>query len=387
MNINQIIDPISNVYDKLWRRKYYKIYLYQYTKNKKRVELQSQYPLTDEQKKQIDDYYMAYYGSKIPYECHQNFAVHTGVFRYDYFPDFLYVPYFEHFINYQKGYAKVLEDKSVFPFFASKAGVKMPITMVYNTFGVFRDGDYNCLSKKNVKELLNNAGRVFVKPTIESGSAKGIFTANFKDGVDQKSGKTIDEIFDSKRKNYAVQEFVKCCQELANLYNGCVNTFRIMTYRWKDGFYVMPGVLRIGSGGGEVDNAHAGGMFVAIDEDGVLKGKAMTEFMNVYEKHPDSGILFEGYRISEYPKVVEAALKLHTMIPEIGCVAWDFTIDDTNSPLLIEANILNSGFWIIQCAHPCAPFGERQPEVLQWIKLMKSVPVSEREKYSFGHGL
>lgn len=203
-----------------------------------------------------------------------------------------------------------------------------------------------------------------------------------------KTGKKIEELFDfDKRQNYVVQEFLKCNDEIAQLYEKSVNTFRVMTYRWKDDFYSMPGVFRIGSGGGEVDNAHAGGMFIAIDEEGVLKGKAMTEFMTVYEKHPDSGVLFDGYKISKYPKVVEAALKMHSMVPELGSVAWDITIDETNTPVLIEANFDLSGFWIIQCAHACAPFGERQPDVLRWISKLKNLPYTERRKYAFGYGM
>ena len=202
-----------------------------------------------------------------------------------------------------------------------------------------------------------------------------------------KTGKHLNEIIDlNNKENYVVQEFVKCSHDIAQLYNGCVNTFRIMTYRWKDGFYVMPGVLRIGSGGGEFDNAHAGGMFIAINEEGVLQGNAQTEFMNIYEKHPDSGILFNGYKINGYPKVVDAVLKMHAVIPEIGSIAWDITIDDTDSPLLIEANIRNSGFWIIQCAHACAPFGERQPDILRWIRKMKSLPFTRRKDYAYGNG-
>lgn len=382
--IKQLQNTFSNIYEKVWINRKYKFYIDAYTKNKQRVELQKQFPLTANQKKQIDEYYMAYYGCKIPYECHQNFAVHTGVFRPDYFADFLFVPFFERFINGQKDYAKVLEDKNIFPFIAEKAKVKMPKTILFNTFGMLCDENNHCINMKSSIDILNNAGYVFVKPTIESGSARGIFTANFKDGIDLKSGKRIEDVIDSKKQNYVVQGFVKCSQEIANLYSGCVNTFRIMTYRWKDGFHVMPGVFRIGSGGGEVDNAHAGGMFIAIDDDGILRGKAMTEFMTVYEKHPDSGILFDGYKINGYPKVVEAALKLHSMIPVIGSIAWDFTIDETDSPLLIEANIRNSGFWIIQCAHACAPFGERQPEVLQWIRKMKHTPYNKRGEYAFG---
>lgn len=378
----------SNVYDKLWMKNKYNLYIRMYTKNQKRLELQKRFPLSDTQKREIDEYYMTYYGSKIPYECHQNFAVHTGIFRPDYFPDFLYVPFFEHFINEKKNYASALSDKSVLPYVALAANVKMPKHLLSNTYGIFRDAEYKCLKKDSVKSMLYNAGRVFVKPTIESGSAKGIFTANIKDGVDLKTGKNLEELFDfDKKQNYVVQEFLKCNNDISQLYDKSVNTFRVMTYRWKDDFYNMPGVFRVGSGGGEVDNAHAGGMFIAIDEEGFLKGKAMTEFMTIYEKHPDSGILFDGYKISEYPKVVEAALKMHNMVPELGSVAWDFTIDETNTPVLIEANFILSGFWIIQCAHACAPFGERQPEVLQWIKKMKNLPYSKRGKFAFGFGV
>lgn len=128
-------------------------------------------------------------------------------------------------------------------------------------------------------------------------------------------------------------------------------------------------------------------MFIAIDDEGFLRGNAMTEFMTVYEKHPDSGIVFDGYKINGYAKVVDAALRMHKMLPELGSFAWDMTIDETGEPLLIEANILRSGFWIIQCAHACAPFGERQTDVLRWIKKMKDLPYTKRSDYAFGYGI
>lgn len=380
----------SNIYDKLWMRNKYKKYVGFYQKNQQRLELQKRFPLTAEQKKQIDDYYMAYYGSKIPYECHQNFAVHTGVFRPDYFADFLFVPYFEHFINEKRAYATAFSDKGSLPFFAQAANVSMPKHLVINQYGVSRDANNNCIKFDDVCRILENAGRVFVKPTIESGSASGVFTANFENGIDKKTGKTVREVLEGNpttKKNFVIQEFMKCHKDLADLYSGSVNTFRVVTYRWKDDFYAMPGVLRIGSGGGEVDNAHAGGMFVAIEDDGTLKGNAMTEFMKVFEKHPDSGIVFGGYKVNGYPKVVEAALKMQGMLPELGTVAWDLTLGESGEPVLIEANFILGGFWIIQCAHACAPFGERQPEVLRWISKMKSLPYTERGKYAFGYGI
>lgn len=379
-----------NFYDKLWMINKYNINLGWYTKDKRRLKLQEQFPLTNKQKKQIDDYYRTYYGTKIPYECHQNFAVHTGVFRYDYFADFLFMPYFEHFINEKRAYATAFSDKGSLPFFAQAANVSMPKHLVINQYGINRDANNNCIKFDDVCRILENAGRVFVKPTIESGSANGVFTANFENGLDKKTGKTVREVLESNpttKKNFVIQEFMKCHKDLADLYSGSVNTFRVVTYRWKDDFYAMPGVLRIGSGGGEVDNAHAGGMFVAIEDDGTLKGNAMTEFMNVFERHPDSGIVFDGYKVHGYPKVVEAALKMQGMLPELGTVAWDLTLGESGEPVLIEANFIFGGFWIIQCAHACAPFGERQPEVLRWISKMKKLPYTERGKYAFGYGM
>lgn len=377
----------SNVYDKLWMRKKYKTGVGKYTKNQKRLELQKQFPLTIEQKKQIDDYYMTYYGSRIPYDCHQNFAVHTGVFRHDYFADFLWSPYFEHFMNVKTNYTYAFEDKGCLPFVSQAAHIKMPHQIVINQFGIFRDADNKMINFKTVKELLFNVGPVIIKPTISSGSAKGIFFADFDNGIDKLSGKEVVDVIGNSQKNYVVQKIIKCHEDLANLYSGCVNTFRIITYRWKDDFYAMPGVLRVGSGGGRVDNAHAGGMFVAIGDDGVIKGKAMTEFMNVYEKHPDSGILFDGYKIKNYPKVLKTAIKMHSVMPMIGTVNWDLTIDEQGEPMVIEANFLQGGFWIIQCAHASVPFGEHQQEVLQWIRKMKSLPYSKRGEYAFGNGM
>ncbi len=385
MNLNTLY---SNAYDKIWMLEKYKYSVKKYTKNQKRLELQKRFPLSVEQKKQIDDYYTTYYGSKIPYESHQNFAVHTGIFRPDYFADFLFMPYFEHFMNEKRNYASSFSDKGCLPFIAQAANISMPKQILVNQYGIYRDADNNYLDKNDVSQMLSNAGRVFIKPTIDSGSAKGVFSADFESGIDKKSGKLVSEVLESSKttkSNFVIQKFLKCHKDLANIYGGSVNTFRVVTYRCKDDFFVMPGVLRVGSGGGEVDNAHAGGMFMAIGDDGVIKGNAMTEFMNVYEKHPDSGIVFNGYRVNEYPKVVEAALKLQAMVPELGTVAWDLTIGESGEPVLIEANFIFGGFWIIQCAHACAPFGKRQPEVLRWISKMKSLPYSKRGKFAFGY--
>ena len=111
-----------------------------------------------------------------------------------------------------------------------------------------------------------------------------------------------------------------------------------MTYIWKGQIDVVPVVMRIGRNGNYLDNAHAGGMFIALDKDGTLHKHAFTEFREVFLRHPDTHLRFEGYQIPLLPKVVEAAQRMHTAIPQLGVVNWDFTIDEEGNPVLIEAN-------------------------------------------------
>jgi hypothetical protein len=70
------------------------------------------------------------------------------------------------------------------------------------------------------------------------------------DGIDRESGKSIKEIVLSKGENFVIQERIICHESIRKLYAGSVNTFRIMTYRWKDEICHTPSVMRIGQGGG-----------------------------------------------------------------------------------------------------------------------------------------
>ena len=130
--------------------------------------------------------------------------------------------------------------------------------------------------------------------------------------------------------------------------------------------------MRIGQGGNFLDNAHAGGMFIAVDNDGTLHKKAFTEFRNEYTQHPDTKIKFEDYKIDLFPEVIKAAIQMHESVPQIGCCNWDFTIDITGTPMLIEANMNNGkqggGIWLIEMAHGVGAFGDNTAEILQWLR-------------------
>lgn len=181
-----------------------------------------------------------------------------------------------------------------------------------------------------------------------------------------------------------VQRLLVCHETIRALYAGSVNSFRVITYLWKGQVEVMPLIIRIGQGGHYLDNAHQGGMFCAVYDDGTMGNHAVTEFNDQFKEHPDTHIVFATHRIAHINKVITAAKRMHAAIPQLGVVNWDFTVDEGGEPVLIEANCANGSVWLPQMAHGVGAFGERTAEVLQWLRFMKRLKPGERERFVGG---
>ena len=143
--------------------------------------------------------------------------------------------------------------------------------------------------------------------------------------------------------------------------------------------------MRIGHGGAVVDNASSGGMFVSINDDGCLVGQAVTKDNQKFAEHPDTHTMFHGYKINNFDKVREAAMKMHALLPQMGVIGWDFTINANGEPLLIEANINTVMYYFCQMTQGIPAFGDRTAEILQWIRKMKHTPYNKRDNYAFGN--
>ena len=352
--------------------------------DKRRIEIYNEIKLDDDQRKKIDDLFLENYGGKIPYTWHRHYTAFTGKFDENYFPELLFIPEFEHFMNVNKAYSIVFSDKNMLPMLAEMADVKVPRVFLSRSAGAYRDSNYKFVSRDQAIDVLYNIGEIFVKPTTDSCSGQGCAVYNIKSGKDVSTQKNIKDILDSMGDDFVIQERLQCHQSIKKIYSGSVNTFRVITYRWKDKIFRMPSIMRIGQGGNYIDNAHAGGMFIAIDDDGTLHDTAFTEFKKTYEKHPDTHLIFSGHKISFYDKVVDAAVRMHEMIPQLGVLHWDFTIDEYGQPVLVEVNVNGGGIWIVEMAHGCGAFGENTASVLKWLRFIKSLPPIERRNYCFG---
>ena len=343
--------------------------------------------LTREQEEAVDRLYLENYGKKIPYIWHRLYTGFTGQFDPAYFPELLFIPKFERYENLCGNYVRVLNDKNLLPLLFARADVRLPKTVLSCARGLYSDGDFNPISAAAALSLLQNAGEVFVKPTVETNSGLGCFVARFENGVDVLSGRSAEATLSRLGNNFAVQERLVCHESIRKLYPGSVNTFRVLTYRWKDDILFAPSVMRLGRGESVVDNAGAGGIFLAIEEDGRLHRQAFSESGEVFERHPDTGIVFDGYAFPAFPKVMAAAKRLQGMIPQLGTISWDFTLDESGMPTLIEMNTLSAGIFMQQMSHGKGLFGENTAEVLRWIRLMDHTRPADREKYAFGKGV
>jgi hypothetical protein len=287
-------------------------------------------------------------------------------------------------MNYRISYTDVMSDKNFLPLIAKSGGIKTPIAFVSKTSGFYRNKEYQHIDREQVSNIIKDIGEVFVKPTVETCSGEGCFVMNIVNGVDTISGRPAMDILDELENNWTLQERIICHETIRAIYAGSVNTFRIITYRWKDEIHHCKILMRIGKGGNYLDNAHAGGMFIAVDDDGKIHDVAFTEFNIRYEEHPDTGMRFKGYKIPLVAEALKSAIKMHELIPQVGIVNWDFTIYKDGSPVLIEANMKNGSIWLSEMAHGKAAFGDDTAEILQWIRFMEKVPAHMRYKYQFG---
>lgn len=275
--------------------------------------------LTKEQKRAIDKFYKQNYGKKIPYTYHRLYTAYTGNFDEKYIPNMVYAPYLERFLT-DIAYGKVFTNKNTLSIFARGLNAKMPQNIVIGNESGYYDKDFNRITLSDVERILHNIGKVFVKRTTESCGGRGCAIANFINGFDTNSNLTVSEFISSYDKDFSIQEFIVCHDSISKIYPHSVNTFRVITYILDGEVYHCPIILRLGLGGSFTDNASAGGIFVAVDDDGTLHKSAFTEYRKEYTIHPDTNITFEGHKIEHLDKVIKLAERLQLAIPQVGII-------------------------------------------------------------------
>ncbi len=302
--------------------------------------------LTKEQKKQIDKYYKDNYGKKVSYKWHRLYTAYTGKFDYKYLPEYIYTTKLEPQNNYRSK-ALEFEDKSILDNLIGDI-VKTPRIFVYLVDNVFYDENKNVIKKEEVFDYLNSLKleSIIIKISKDSSSGRGVKKFYMNEGSSK-----FYNLIKSFNKNFIIEEVLTQYPEIDNINNSSVNSIRIMSYKTKDGFYCTPAIMRIGCNGSYLDNAHAGGIFISINDDGTMGPYAYNEYCEKYERHPDSNILFSTIRFSFLDKIKEKALSIHKKYHNLSFISYDFMIDSNGDVVCFEINLHSQSVWFFEMAH------------------------------------
>lgn len=348
-----------------WRSK---VYAKHEIKDPRRQRILRMFALSDEQKKKIDDFFIANYGKKIPYDYHRYYSSYMNSFDEKYIPEFIFISEIEAKLN-SREYSHVLADKNLLPLLVGKsASCRCAKIFVSCTNGILRNSHFELIDKIEAYEILKDVGPVFFKPSVDSDSGRGCRVYDFHNGIDSFSKKSLDDILCDCSENFNFQEVVQNCNSVKRLHPESLNTFRIVTYILDGEVYHFPVILRIGRGTTKVDNAHQGGIFIGVNDDGSLKECGFTEFQDRFYEHPDSKIRFDGYCVPEVKLCILAAHEMQAKLPQTKLMSFDFVADENGIPVLIEINLEYQAIWVSQMAHGKGAFGENTAKVLNLIK-------------------
>lgn len=265
-----------------------------------------------------------------------------------------------------------LEDKNLYD---TILGIEnLPKTILKNMNGFFYDGGHTFLGQNmtefELSQLLVEHNAIVIKPTMATGSGRGVLVfCRTHDKFVEKSGLTlsIKMLNDLYGYNYIIQERMPQLDFMAMFNADSVNTIRCMTYRSvKDNkVRFCNAVLRIGSKGKDIDNAHAGGVFCGIDENGKLGNYVCNHLGQIHTSFNGIDFSSEKRVIPDYENVKDFAINVAERIPYMRLLALDIMIDATGNPILIEFNHKYFSYWLFQLTNGTA-FGEYTDEVIDY---------------------
>jgi hypothetical protein len=301
------------------------------TKNFKDLEVHRK--LTNEQKREVQEFYKSMIGREVDLYCHEYFYSRTGVFTKDYVPNNLY-------------HCEILPRANMHPFNEAYGDKNMcdilfPKDKVAHNVLKNMNG-YFYLEGKPVSEAealsyCQNIDDVVIKPSM-SFSGQGVQSLSVKDGKTNIDNLTIDQLFKKYDKNWLIQKKVKQHASMSALNPTSVNTMRILSYRSGMEVLIIYTVVRIGRKGQVIDNQCAGGISTTVTKDGKLGKYAFGGYSTDNVEKTDSGVVLDGYQLPSYDKAIAFVKELHGYLPFFNLVGWDVAIQENGEPILIEWN-------------------------------------------------
>lgn len=175
--------------------------------------------------------------------------------------------------------------------------------------------------REEFESFAKKHGTIIIKPLFND-SGKGVRLYNYGEAIPSHA--------------FIAEELIRQSEELARFHPQSVNTLRLNTIRCKDSIEVVWAILRYGRDNRIVDNAHYGGLFSVIDNNGVAIAAGDVE-RHQYVTHPDTGVALTGFKVPDWEKACEMVRGLATKVGGLRFVGWDLAFTDRGW-ILVEAN-------------------------------------------------
>ncbi len=150
-----------------------------------------------------------------------------------------------------------------------------------------------------------------------------------------------------------LEELVVQHPDMAAIFPHSVNTVRIETLLTGDGEVLVLGCLvRFGRRLNLVDNIGAGGLGLGVRrQDGGLFPEAWDKAGNGYDRHPDTGVVFQGRKIPHWDQVLALVRRGQQAFPFYRLVGFDVALT-ADGPVVIEINPQPNNGTLEACSGP-----------------------------------
>lgn len=235
--------------------------------------------------------------------------------------------------------------------------VKQPETLVSKMGSVLLNGRGDRISVDDAISICVRAKYGVLKEAVHSCGGHGIKLLSFPEDVNKL------KIHLNEKQDLIIQEKIKQHSLLKHFHPESVNTIRMMTYLRENGdAVVLSSVLRMGNGKSFTDNFSMGGCTCGINDNGLLNEFGISNDYQ-YIAQNSNGVVFKGKYIPSFSDIKKTAKRLHYQLPMFPLLAWDFSVDKTETPVLIEVNMCNASIDFMQLNNGPL-FGEYTSEVL-----------------------
>lgn len=317
--------------------------------------------LSSKQKNEVKNFFSKYKQPNTIF--HKWLTDKTGEFCVNYLPIDLYVGYVDPYFNDIKA-AKYFENKCNYAAIFNKT--LQPDTIVKRVNGIWLDGcDRLVKNKVQLKNIIENNldGGCFLKEAQITSGGFGVFFISDKESAFNE----IIDISNSIKTDLLLQKKIIQHDLMTMLNPSSVNTLRIFSVLGKNAeCKIYSSVVRIGVGDTKVDNYASGGLAVGVTSEGRMRKYAYNKKGDRFYSHPETGIVFEDYRVPFFEKVIRLVKESHAMIPHFRAVSWDVALTKEGNPILIEANLCRGGIDLLQlCNGPL--FGDDTKNILDII--------------------